>query len=135
MNMANIDDVFGGNTLKSEDIKGRSPVVTIENVVPKQFTDKDGTTKKKLMITFVNSKKALVCNVTNARRIAHLYGPDYEEWPGRKIKLQVEMVDFGGRITDGIRVHSPVEPATEPAKPKPAEKSQANDDMDSDIPF
>ena len=102
--MANIDDVFGGNTLKAADIKGREPIVTIEDVEVKLFKEKDGAEKKKLLIYFLNTKKAMVCNVTNARRIAHLHGPDYTEWGGKKIKLKVEMVDFGGQVMDGIRV-------------------------------
>src|SRR5512139_2427908 len=120
--MPNIDDVFGGTTLKSADIKGKNPVVTIEDVTVKEFKDQDGSTKKKLMVSFVGASKALVCNVTNARRIAHLYGADYAEWAGKKIKLQVDMVDFGGQVKDGIRVYPPAA-----ARPK--------DEMSEDIPF
>jgi hypothetical protein len=124
--MPSIDDVFGGTTLKSEDIKGKEPTVTIESVTTKEFTDKEGVTKKKLLVSFVGSKKALVCNVTNARRIAHLHGPDYGLWAGKQVQLKVEMVDFGGKIMDGIRVFPPQRKAA----PAPA-----GDFPDDDIPF
>ena len=135
MDMPSIDDVFGGTTIKSEDIKGKNPVVTIENVVPKDFTESDGKTKKKLMITFVGAKKALVCNVTNARRIAHLYGNDYSDWKGRKIKLQVEMVDFGGRVMDGIRVFSPMDTSDQAPKKRVFNDTDMPDNFDNEAPF
>lgn len=124
--MPSIEDVFGGTTLKSPDIKGTSPVVTIDRVEPKTFKDDNGIEKTKLMVSFVGAKKTLVCNVTNARRIAHLHGNDYSQWPGKKIRLQVDMVDFGGRVTDGIRVYPPTDHI---------ERRPAKEEMNDDIPF
>jgi len=127
--MPSIDDVFGGTTLKSSDIKGKDPTVTIAGVEVKNFKEKDGTEKQKLLVHFVGAKKALVCNVTNARRIAHLHGADYSEWGGKQIKLKVEMVDFGGQVMDGIRVYPPgvdkIETGRQPVKAE----------MNDDIPF
>ena len=128
--MPSIDDVFGGTTLKSSDIKGKNPTVTIDRAEPKSFKDKDGSEKTKLIVSFVGAKKSLVCNVTNARRIAHLYGDDYGTWAGKKVKLQVDMVDFGGQVMDGIRVYPPGD-KIETGRQKPP-----MDDMEGDsIPF
>ena len=126
--MPSIEDVFGGSTLKASDVKGKNPTVTIDNVQVKEFKDKDGSTKKKLMVTFVGAKKALVCNVTNARRIAHLHGEDYAQWPGKKIALHADMVDFGGQVTDGIRVYPP-------SNGKITSGPVVREEMDDDIPF
>jgi hypothetical protein len=131
MNMPSIDDVFGGTTLKSADIKGKDPTVTIAGVEVKAFKEKDGTEKQKLLIHFVGAKKALVCNQTNAKRIAHLHGDDYTQWGGKQVRLRVEMVDFGGQVMDGIRVHpadSKIESGRQPLKAERAE-------MDDEIPF
>ena len=126
--MPTVDDVFGGTTLRASDIKGKNPVVTIQTVSVKEFKDKDGSTKKKLIIEFAGAKKSLVCNVTNAKRIAHLHGDDYTLWPGKKIKLQSEMVNFGNEVTDGIRVYPQSDPIESGRQPM---KSELNDD----IPF
>ena len=130
--MPTIDDIFGGTTLKSADIKGKDPTVTIAGVEVKNFKEKDGQEKQKLLIHFVGAKKALVCNVTNARRIAHLHGADYTLWGGKQIKLKVEMVDFGGQVMDGIRVYPPgqdkIETGVQPRR-------SASDDLDDTIPF
>ena len=134
--MPSIDDVFGGTTLKADDIKGKNPIVTIENIQVKEFKEmKDGreVLKKKLIVSFVGAKKTLVCNVTNARRIAHiLQTPDYTEWPGAQIGLKVEMVDFGGKVVDGIRVYDPADKIeTGPQK----KKAPISEEMEDEIPF
>ena len=129
--MPSIDDVFGGTTLKSADIKGKDPTVTIAGVEVKNFKEKDGAEKQKLLVHFVGAKKALVCNVTNARRIAHLHGADYSLWGGKQIKLKVEMVDFGGQVMDGIRVYPPGADRIETGP----QKALVTDDMNDEIPF
>lgn len=128
--MPTIDDVFGGDTLKASDIKGRDPTVVIEDVKVEAFKDRDGTAKRKLRITFRGAKKELICNVTNAKRIAHLHGDDFTLWRGKAIQLRSEMVDFGGQVTDGIRVYPPnghdrIETGRQPLK----------QEMSDDIPF
>jgi hypothetical protein len=127
--MPSIDDVFGGTTLKSADIKGKDPVVTIASVEVKNFKEKDGAEKQKLLVHFAGAKKALVCNVTNARRIAHLHGPDYSMWGGKKIRLKVEMVDFGGQIMDGIRVYPASEDKIETGR------QPLREDVGDGVPF
>ena len=112
--MTDINEIFGGNTLKAADIQGKEPTVTIETVTPKEFND-NGKPSKKLVISFVGKEKTFVCNVTNARRIAFLYGNDYEQWPGKKITLFVDpFVEFGGQLKPSIRV-KPTPAARKPA--------------------
>ena len=98
--MANINDVFGsGSSLKASDLQGRTVTVTIETVNIKQFDDGN-----KLILAFAGKDKVLICNKTNANRIAEKLGGDYERWAGNQISLHSERVEFQGSIVDGIRV-------------------------------
>jgi len=140
--MPDINDVFGGNSLKSEDLRGREVTVTIESVEPREFTSQEGKTQKKLVINFVKAKKFLICNGTNARRIAFMHGNDYALWPGKSITLFVDnFVQFGNKITTGIRVKPPEQatiarvpqPAPNPVQQEP--RDSLSDDMSDSIPF
>jgi hypothetical protein len=103
--MPSIDDVFSGDTLKASDIKGREPTVTIKEVSVKQFTNRDGKPQNKLVISFHKASKALVCNKTNAQRIAFLHGKDYTQWPGKNITLFVDpFVQVGHEMVEAVRV-------------------------------
>lgn len=114
-----LSQVFGGDSLKAEDLQGAEPIVTIAKVEMKQF-DKGN----KLAISFVGKKKVLVCNKTNANRIAFGHGNDTDGWIGKKIQLFTDLVDFQGKTVEAIRVR--------PIKDAPQPKSAAvefNDDI------
>lgn len=97
-----VDQVFGGPTLKAADLQGTEPVVTISTVEMKKFDNGN-----KLVIQFVGKSKALVANKTNSKRIALLYGKQTEAWIGKKIQLYSDMVDYQGEATMAIRVRQP----------------------------
>jgi hypothetical protein len=146
--MPSIDDVFSGDSLKAADIQGREPTVTIKTVDLKEFTSKEGKPQKKLVLSFENAKKTLICNKTNAQRISYLHGKDYTRWPGKQITLFVDpFVQFGGEMTPAIRVKPPTYaqpapqgpqspdellPVNEPIRQQPA---PARFEDDSEIPF
>src|ERR1700722_8109975 len=67
LTMPDINEVFGGETLKAADLQGREFTLAIASVQAKQF-DKGN----KLVIKFVGAKKALIANRTNGKRIAML---------------------------------------------------------------
>ncbi len=119
-----LSTVFGGDTLKAADLQGHEPVVVIETVEMKKFD-----TGNKLVISFEGKKKALVCNKTNANRIAHFYGTNTDGWIGKELILYTDLVDFQGKSVEAIRVK-----ARKPApKPDPARQTA---DMDAgEIPF
>jgi hypothetical protein len=100
--MPDINEVFGGETLKAADLQGREFTLAIANVKAKEF-DKGN----KLVIKFVGAKKALIANRTNAKRVAMLYGNNTDFWVGRQVTLYAEMVDFKGEPTWAIRVKAP----------------------------
>lgn len=94
-----LSSVFGGDSLKAADLQGHEPTVIIASVEMKKFDNGN-----KLVITFEGKKKALVCNKTNANRIAHFYGTNTDGWVGKELTLYTDLVDFQGKSVEAIRV-------------------------------
>lgn len=127
-----LNDVFPSNYLKENDLNGREVTVTIRHYAVEKVGE-----DQKLVIYFQGKEKGLVCNRTNADRIAHYYGQDLDQWIGKSIVLGSELVTFQGKTTDAIRVKgrggaSPSETPT--ATPAPATKADAPFD-DETVPF
>lgn len=113
-----IGQVFGGDSLKAADLNGSEPTVVIQNVEMKKFDNGN-----KLVISFRGKKKSLVCNKTNANRIAYAYGTNTENWIGQEITLFTDLVDFQGNTVEAIRVRAK----------KPA-RNNADNGFDDDAP-
>lgn len=108
-----LSSVFGGDTLKAADLQGHEPTVVIAEVTMKKFDNGN-----KLILTFQGKKKALVCNKTNASRIAYMHGSNTDNWVGKEIVLYTDLVDFQGKATEAIRVR----PAKKRAAPVYSER-------------
>lgn len=102
-----LSSVFGGDTLKAADLQGHEPTVIISDVQMKKFDNGN-----KLVVTFEGKKKALVCNKTNANRIAYAFGTNTDNWIGKEVTLFTDLVDFQGKAVEAIRVRA--------AKPRPS---------------
>lgn len=133
-----LSNVFGGDSLKAADLQGNEPVVVIESVEMKKFDNGN-----KLVITFEGKKKCLICNKTNANRIAFAFGTNTDNWIGQEVTLFTDMVDFQGSVREAIRVRAKKPPAVaRPASadmdnaPVPSRRPAAPPaDMNDEIPF
>lgn len=96
-----ISSVFGGDSLKAADLQGHEPTVIISGVEMKKFDNGN-----KLVLSFQGKKKNLVCNKTNANRIAHAYGTNTDNWIGKEITLFTDLVDFQGNTVEAIRIRA-----------------------------
>lgn len=94
-----INQVYSGNSFKAEDLGDQEPTFIITAIEMKPF-DKGN----KLVLSFQGEKKTLVCNKTNAKRIAFMFGNDTNHWVGQSITLYTEHVDFQGEIVPAIRI-------------------------------
>jgi len=123
----NINEAFPSNYLKSSDLQGSTPTVTMSHVTTEKMGD-----DSKLVLYFQGKEKGMVLNKTNANNIASLYGPETEDWHGKKITLAVAWVDFQGRSVEALRVRPPAN-----GKPAPKQEAPAREmaDMDDEIPF
>lgn len=125
--MGSIDEIYAGNSLKAEDLRGRKVTVTIQKAEVKNF-DRG----PKIVLTFLGAKKTFVVNKTNANRIAKLHGSrDYNSWIGKPITLMPDTTEFKGEFVDCIRVAMP-EPAS---APPPTQGGTFNQDLNDEIPF
>lgn len=132
-----LSTVFGGATLKAADLQGREPTVIIASVEMKKFDNGN-----KLVITFEGKDKALVCNKTNANRIAHYYGTNTDNWIGQELTLYTDLVDFQGKPVEAIRVRGArkQQPAQRAVPSRVAQSHQApppplDEAVGDDIPF
>lgn len=123
-----LNDVFGGDSLKAADLQGREFTLTIAGVEAKKFDNGN-----KLIIRFAGAKKALVANKTNSRRIAFMYGENTDFWIGKQITLGVDFVDYQGQTVQAIRVKpgnaAPQQQST--ARPAPQQQFVDPDPMPS----
>ena len=97
-----LSEAFPSNYLKSADLQGREIPVIIADASMEMLGN-----ERKLVLSFQGKKKTMVCNKTNAGRIAYLYGDDTDDWAGREIILYSEMVEYQGRTVEGLRVKAP----------------------------
>lgn len=125
------NDIYGGKSLKAEDIMGKEPVVTIESVEMKKFDD-----GPKAVIKFAGKEKALICNRTNWNSIVDITGEeDSDDWVGKKIKLVVARVDFQGKRVNAIRVDPPSNGRPAQRQAPPPQPEYVDAPSDDDIPF
>ena len=123
----NINDIFPSKYIKSSELKDRAIPVVIERWEIETVGD-----QRKMVLYFQGMKKGMICNRTNADRIAHLYGPDNDDWIGREIVLYSELTNYQGRAMEGLRVRAPerpparvqnsARPAAPRARPIPADE-------------
>jgi hypothetical protein len=103
---------FDKEFLGSYDLpEGKEVTVTIENVVGGELQMPGKKKKaKKPVISFVGKEKKFVCNVTNAKTIAKMYGNEVEKWKGKQITLYVSVTrnPEDGKDIDCLRIRPSV---------------------------
>jgi hypothetical protein len=133
----NINEQFPSKFLKAADLNGHEVVVTIKDCIVESIGE-----DKRPVLYFAGKDKGVVLNKTNATNISDAYGPDTDEWTGKKVILYTAFVDFQGRSVESIRIRKPKasELTNSSAKPEPrgAVPPQFEGDPgfgDEDIPF
>lgn len=133
---------FGGPSKylsKSDITNERGLLLTIKSVV-KTTVGRSNETKN--VLTFVENVKPMICNKTNAKRIAEFTGISKNvdtAWVGVKIVVYVDPnVEMGGDIVGGLRVRAPKLPPGQPARQPVQQPRQtappAPDEYDQTVP-
>lgn len=119
--MPNIDDFYPSKFLRASDLKGKEVDATIDRVASEEF-EQDGGKRTKPVVHFRNSGlKPLVCNKTNATRIATALGDkDYNAWAGKQIRLYPDMEEFKGQVHEVVRIRRAPGPIAEDLNDKVA---------------
>ena len=119
----NIDQLFPSKFLRCVDLNGKPRRLTISAIRPE-----DVGGEQKVVISFVDETKMLICNKTNARSISKALGNETKNWIGRDIILVPTEVDFRGEMVDAIRVR----PAPSQSHP-PQIGEVLDDDLSPDL--
>ena len=120
------NDMYGSKYFSVPDLKGERPRRTIGKIEAAELKEKDGSTRRKLIVYFENEEKPLVLNETNALKLATTFGKDVTKWIRARVELYAEMTSLG---KEGVRLQ-PLKPRTAPvAAPPPAAE------YDDEIPY
>jgi hypothetical protein len=100
-----VDLLFPSKYLKAADLRGKTVTVVIESIDPRGELQMRGGKKEKKPIVHLRGKdKAWVLNITNARAIAAIHGPEVTGWIGKAVTIAGRLVQFGGKEVDAVRV-------------------------------
>lgn len=105
--------MFDSEYVGSWDLQGNDATVTIAKVTAGSVVGESGRKAKKPIIFFENRDKGLLCNKTNAKTIAAMYGNDTREWVGKRITLFPTQTQMGNETKDCIRIRPRI-PADRP---------------------
>lgn len=147
--MAEVMTMFDADYLSAAWLQGRDVTLTISKAVPEVLECRPQAGRKakkarerKPVLYFVEleAKRAksemetpymLICNKTNAKAIAALYGSETEAWAGKRITLFSTREMAFGELKDVIRVR-PTKPADK-APPKKREPDPEPESRDEEI--
>lgn len=125
----NINQSFESKYLKADgDLPEEGNLVLTMSHVDMEDVGAGDKQEMKPVLYFKDHKRSLVLNKTNASTITSLYGPETDEWAGKKIALFAQEVDFQGRQVLAIRVR--MKKPTAAAAPAPAAPKPTDDDND-----
>jgi hypothetical protein len=129
----NVYDLFPTRFIAATDLNGKSFTLTIRSVTLEDMQSHDQKTVTKPCLWFTNATKGMVLNKTNTMIIADMYGPETDDWAGKKIIIYATKVRAFGKLEEAVRVREEVPP--EPKPPTQAaqveEPSGLDDDEDS----
>lgn len=122
--------LYPSQYLGAHDLNGKDATLTIRRVVVEDLKTERGSERKPIMYFVETQKKAeaagidekrLVMNKTNATTIAGMYGPEVNNWTGKRITLYPSMVAAFGKEAEAIRIRP-----TPPATTTPESKEETN---------
>ena len=136
-------DVFPTRFLKPDDLNGKFVPLTIAGVSYEPLKNFKGKEEQKLIISFRETKKQLVCNATIWDQIAEATGKDdSDDWPGGAVEAFGTEVQVGAEMKPAVRIRAAQQASLDvaaPAKKQPdkkqPDKTVSHDDMDDEIPF
>ena len=114
--MPHIDTLFDDPYIKAGHLGGEVVTATIAKVEKAVIENGTGEASVKPLIYFEGvqfrrengNPRPMVCNKTNARTIAALYGEDVSAWIGKKVMLYAVEVEAFGETKPAIRVKQQV---------------------------
>ena len=101
-----LNEIFHGENLKAEDLKGKDVTLTVTKWEVAEF-DEGGKVDTKIKLHFGESDRTLVLNKTNGYAIAEfLQTEELTEWIGAKVTIYPTKTEFAGKRVDCIRIRA-----------------------------
>lgn len=97
---------LGAWDLFTADGRKLEPTVVIATVTAQEIVGEKGRKERKLVLTFLNTKKNLpmICSKRNGKAVASLYGTNTADWIGKPVTLFVERVAAFGDMVEAISI-------------------------------
>lgn len=134
----NVNSEFPSKWLTGDDLD-EPRVVVIEEVGIEEFDSRNapGKKEKKLSLMFKGEDKGIILNVGMRNIVAGFYGPETDEWIGKRIRImQSPFTDDKGSTKMVVRIHPKMPVSAQAAqaqrKPAPAAPSALPPDVDLD---
>ncbi len=118
-----VGDAFPSKFIKTSDLRGHAVEVIIDRYEIVDVSMESEPEEFKPVLFFVDKKKGLVLNKTNASTIADTYGEEMDGWKLKTVELYPDKTTFKGDLVDCLRVRVPGREIPPPAS------------ADDDIPF
>lgn len=123
--MPKVSEMIVSKFLRKEDFD-EDRILTIRTVKLEDMPGDGG--EQKWVLYFREEAKGMALNVTTIRVLEAAYGPDSDDWTGKRVMVYVDPnVSFGGKIVGGLRLRTPKKA---PANPPPVEEG-----FNDDVPF
>ena len=105
--MTQVSQLFPSKFVAAGDL----PAAGVEVQIEKWAFEKVGIEQEQRPILFfLGKQKGMVLNVTNANRIAEMYGTEVDAWCGKTIHIYPSETDFAGKTVPCIRVRAETAP-------------------------
>lgn len=114
----NVNDILASKWLAITDLPQEGIDLQILNVTQEQIGE---MLEDKLAIHLNAGYKPMLCNRTNMRILASLFGPQTQGWIGKTVNVFNDpSVSYAGRMTGGIRIRPARSPQNQPHNNLPA---------------
>lgn len=102
----NWEAMFPGKYIKSAEFNGKPVTLTITGVKLEDLPEDKGGTKRRGVVSFKETPKALVINRTNATCIKQMFGGETDGWKGKRVTLYAAPFTdpFTGEVGTAVRV-------------------------------
>lgn len=120
-----VSEMFASKWLSAADLP-KPVTVTINAVNVQSLRQPDGSEEPKLIISFNNASKKMICNATQAKTLAAALGDLFGDWPGARVRLAASKAPNGRdtiavleatKLPDRVLKEMPAPPAP-PAQPQ-----------------
>jgi hypothetical protein len=102
--MASIKDFYKRKLLSAKDLGTKTITGIITSAYPETSTGKDADGSTKIIIELTDGDVRIQLNKGNALELAKQLGDDYEQWPGKKVKITTVDTQYAGNKCKGLSV-------------------------------